>query len=264
VTIPAPVTSPKDASTGVQRVLANLPGRSSDPIVCPFLRLDAAGGLVAPHAGPDDGHRCVSGATPYAPSPLQQDLVCLRAGHVACPRYRQGNQAMAASLGQRGPGDGLPTSIRLASLALLVILVGALAFGLLRGLAGAPGATPTQFALATTPAPSASPTLAATPSPTPTPTFPPSPTPTASPSRPAITPTPGPTGTGSFASRWDGLPKCPNGQACYLYTVKSGDTFINIAFFFGTDKAGLLALNPQITNPGLIHKGQIIKVPPPH
>ncbi len=95
-----------------------------------------------------------------------------------------------------------------------------------------------------------------TPSPTPTPTFPPSPTPTASPSRPAVTPTPGPTGTGSFASRWDGLPKCPNGQACYLYTVKSGDTFINIAFFFGTDKAGLQALNPQITNPGLIHKGQ--------
>ena len=45
--------------------------------------------------------------------------------------------------------------------------------------------------------------------------------------------------------------------------MKSGDTFIGIATFFGTTKAGLQALNPQITNPGLIHKGEVIKVPPP-
>jgi len=264
VTIPAPVPSPSGAAARLARALTDLPGRSSDPNVCPFLRLETGEGLAAPAAAVDDGHRCVAGTAPYLPSPLQQQLVCLTAGHVACPRYTKGSAALATTAGQGGPRVALPASIRLAALAVIVIFVGALAFGLLRGTGGTPLATPTQLALASaTPSPSASVTPAPTPSPTPTPTFPPSPTPTPSPSRPAPTPTPTGGGGGSIASRWDGLPKCPNGQACYLYTVKSGDTFIGIATFFGTTKAGLLALNPQITNPALIHKGQVIKVPPP-
>ena len=264
MTIPAPVPSPSGAAARLARALTDLPGRSSDPNVCPFLRLETGEGLAAPATAVDDGHRCVAGTAPYLPSPLQQQLVCLTAGHVACPRYTKGSAALATTAGQGGPRVALPASIRLAALAVIVIFVGALAFGLLRGTGGTPLATPTQLALASaTPSPSASVTPAPTPSPTPTPTFPPSPTPTPSPSRPAPTPTPTGGGGGSIASRWDGLPKCPNGQACYLYTVKSGDTFIGIATFFGTTKAGLLALNPQITNPALIHKGQVIKVPPP-
>ena len=263
MTIPAPVPSPSGAAARLARTLTDLPGRSPDPTVCPFLRLETGEGLAAPAGDVDDGHRCVAGAAPYVPSPLQQQLVCLTAGHVACPRYTKGVPALAAATGQGGVRVvGLPTSIRLAALAVVVIFVGALAFGLLRGTGGTPLPTPTQVALASvTPTPRASVTAAPTPSPTPTPTFPPSPTPTPRPSRPAATPTP--TGGGSIAGRWDGLPKCPNGQACYLYTVKSGDTFIGIATFFGTSKAGLLALNPQITNPALIHKGQVVKVPPP-
>ncbi len=264
MTIPAPVPSPTGAAARLARVLANLPGRSPDPIVCPFLRLETGEGMAAPGAAVDEGHRCVARTTaPYTPSPLQQQLVCLETGHAACPRYAQGRATLAAAVGQGGSRVALPASIRLAALAVLVIFVGALAFGLLRGTAGTPVPTPTQVAAAsTTPTPAASATPAPTPSPTPTPTFPPSATPTPRPSRPAATPTPSP-GGGSIASRWDGLPKCPGGQACYLYTVKSGDTFIGIATFFGTTKAGLLALNPQITNPALIHKGQVIKVPPP-
>ena len=262
MTIPAPVPSPSGAAARLARVLADLPGRSPDPIVCPFLRLETGEGLAAPGPAVDDGHRCVAGAAPYVPSPLQQQLVCLAVGHSACPRYTKGSAALAAAAGQGGPRVGVPASIRLAALAVVVIFVGALAFGVLRGTAGTPVPTPTQIALASTsPTPTASVTPAPTPSPTPTPTFPPSPTPTPSPSRPPATPTP--SGGGSIADRWDGLPKCPDGQACYLYTVKSGDTFIGIATFFGTTKAGLQALNPQITNPGLIHKGEVIKVPPP-
>ncbi len=262
MTIPAPVPSPSGAAARLARALTDLPGRSPDPHVCPFLRLATGEGMAAPGGTVDDGHRCVAGAAPYVPSPLQQQLVCLTTGHAACPRYTKGIPAVAAAAGQGAVRAGLPASIRLAALAVVVIFVGALAFGLLRGTGGNPLPTPTKIALASaTPTPAVSVTPAPTPSPTPTPTFPPSPTPTPSPSRPAATPTP--SGGGSIASRWDGLSQCPNGQACYLYTVKSGDTFIGIAFYFGTDKAGLQALNPQITNPALIHKGQVIKVPPP-
>jgi len=265
VTLPAPVPPPTGAAPTLARVLADLPGRSPDPLVCPFLRLDAGTGLVVPRPGVDEGHRCISAAVPYTPSSLQQEMVCLRAGHAACPRYTKGSAAVAVTLAG-GPRTRLPASVRLAALAVLVIFVGALGFGLLRGTVGSPGPspTPTQLAVASTPPASASPTATATPSPTPTPTFPPSPSPSPSPTgSPGPTPTPRPSGTGSIASRWDGLPKCPNGQACYLYTVKSGDTFIGIASYFGTTKAGLQALNPQITNPALIHKGEQIKVPPP-
>ena len=263
MTIPAPVPSPSGAAARLARALADLPGRSPDPGICPFLRLETGEALVARAAAVDDGHRCVAGAAPYVPSPLQQQLVCLTAGHAACPRYTRGSAALVAAARQGGARVGLPGPIRLAALAVVVIFVGALAFGLLRGAGGTTGptATPTQVAVASgTPTPSASVTPAPTPSPTPTPTFPPSPTPTPSPSRPAATPTPSGSG-GSIAARWDGLPKCPSGQACYLYTVKSGDTFIGIATFFGTTKAGLLSLNPAITNPALIHKGEAIKVP---
>jgi len=263
VTIPAPVPVPSGPAARLAQALANLPGRSPDLTVCPFLRLETGEALAAPGPAVDAGHRCVAGAAPYAPSPLQQQLVCLVAGHAACPRYTKGIPALAAAAAVGGGRAALPVSVRLAALAVVAIVAGALAFGLLRGSGGTPGptASPTQVAVASvTASPSPSLTPAPTPSPTPTPTFPPSPTPTPSPSAPA---TPTPSGSGSIAARWDGLPPCPNGQACYLYTVKSGDTFIGIATFFGTTKAGLQALNPQITNPALIHKGEQIKVPPP-
>ena len=125
MTIPAPVPSPSGAAARLARALTDLPGRSPDPNVCPFLRLETGEGLAAPAGDVDDGHRCVAGAAPYVPSPLQQQLVCLTAGHVACPRYTKGIPALAAATGQGGVRVGLPTSIRLAALAVVVIFVGA-------------------------------------------------------------------------------------------------------------------------------------------
>ena len=57
------------------------------------------------------------------------------------------------------------------------------------------------------------------------------------------------------------------GQVIYLpsaapvyYTVRSGDTLRKIASRYGTSVASLIALNPQIRNPNLIYRGQVIRV----
>jgi LysM repeat protein len=48
-----------------------------------------------------------------------------------------------------------------------------------------------------------------------------------------------------------------------VYTVQRGDTLKSIARQFGTTTAVLLQLNPDITNPNLIHVGQRMIVPVP-
>lgn len=45
------------------------------------------------------------------------------------------------------------------------------------------------------------------------------------------------------------------------YTVQSGDTLSAIAARHGTTVPTLLQLNPQITNPNVIHVGQVLQVP---
>jgi peptidoglycan DL-endopeptidase LytE len=44
------------------------------------------------------------------------------------------------------------------------------------------------------------------------------------------------------------------------YTVKAGDTLSGIAEKFGTTVAALLNLNPDITDPNVIHIGQVINI----
>ena len=45
------------------------------------------------------------------------------------------------------------------------------------------------------------------------------------------------------------------------YTVKSGDTLTAIANKYNTSVEAIMAINPDIKNPDLIYKGQIIKIP---
>jgi LysM repeat protein len=59
------------------------------------------------------------------------------------------------------------------------------------------------------------------------------------------------------------LKPCPGKPNCYQYVIKSGDNLHNIATFFGVTYPALLAANPKITNPSVIHIGQQVIVPFP-
>lgn len=56
------------------------------------------------------------------------------------------------------------------------------------------------------------------------------------------------------------LEPCPNGAACHLYTVRSGDTLSTIAGRYGLSTAGILALNPSV-DPAVIVTGQVLRLP---
>lgn len=107
----------------------------------------------------------------------------------------------------------------------------------------------------------ATPTLAASPSPSV------SPTPSASVS-PSATASPSPSPSSSAASPFTPeqlalLQPCPGKPGCYQYRIVSGDNLRNVATFFGVEYPALLAANPQITNPSVIHIGDRITIPPP-
>ena len=262
-----PTAAARDPDEALRAALAALPERSSDPLVCPFLRSFAPPGeLRQPLERASSGNRCVSAGEPFAQGDLQQQLLCLVPGHVACPRYERGVAAVRAGLLTAGAGrrDRPALAVRLAGIALIGAIVLAAGFALLNGGLGGPAATPTAVAQATV---TASPTVVPTPSPAPTSS--PVPTPTAPPSAsptPPLTATPSPTHTAAptgIAARWAGLPHCPSPQTCYIYTVRKGDTFFGIATYYGTNVAGLKKLNPQYATNTTIHVGDKIKVPPP-
>ncbi len=102
-----------------------LQARSPDDRICPFLRAVADDdGLGFPVEAPDAANRCASMREAVPQSLRQQELVCLTAAHVNCPRYLRG--AAAAT-------DAAPVTVRQKAVitpaisAALVIL--ALSFG---------------------------------------------------------------------------------------------------------------------------------------
>jgi spore coat assembly protein SafA len=48
------------------------------------------------------------------------------------------------------------------------------------------------------------------------------------------------------------------------YIVQPGDTLSGIAEMFGVTLAALERANPQITNPNLIHPGEVVYIPAQH
>jgi LysM repeat protein len=48
-----------------------------------------------------------------------------------------------------------------------------------------------------------------------------------------------------------------------FYVVRAGDTLFSIARRFGVTVSALLAVNPQIADPNVIHEGQVLVIPPP-
>lgn len=269
--------------------------RSADPSVCPYLRLDTGDGtLVAPYHSPADEHQCVAYGSPKPQSLHQQELFCLRAEHVDCPRYVR---AQAVT----GTNDGASRALPRATVAaiLLLVLSAGISFGFViqRGgielpvVEGAPTpsspvaivATPTaviQPTTAPTDVPSTVPTSAPsdgtseTPadapsvSPSPTPTLEPTPTPTPEPTAtpvPTPRPTPRPTATPATgtASRYALLTPCPNVRNCYIYTVRAGDNLFSIAHWFGVSLPSIYAMNPQYANGAHLRAGDPLRMPPP-
>ena len=158
---------------------------------------------------------------------------------------------------------GRPTPTVVAAVILVVALGLTVAFVSFRGGLALPGASQSPVAVVS-PSPSAtvlespSPSVAATPTPSPAP----SPTPIVSPT-PVVSPTPALTATPSLPAAYQGLKPCTDRPDCYLYRVRSGDNLSAIADRFGITLAALKAANREITDPSLLHVGDVIRVPLP-
>lgn len=232
-------------------------GPEAAAAVCPFLgSLDGAGGPGDPVPSYDKRNRCTAYGPALPLGRLQQELVCLTVAHRSCPRYVRG-----VRFGPAGPKrrpalrSGVSGAIVIGLSALLVLGSG-LAFGPLAAFIGSAPESPS-------PGPTASPTPRATIEPTPTPsvgataTSSPEETPAPTPTSAPILPTPPP------GSAYATLAPCPEGELCYLYTVRSGDTLWAISRRFATTIGAIRALNPAVANTDVIHPGQTLKIPPP-
>jgi LysM repeat protein len=273
--------------------------RSADPAVCPFLRRDLGGTLVAPADVPGSEQTCIAIGSPRPQSLRQQELVCLRVAHADCPRYRRG--ALSADPGQGSRSMPAVPRATLAALLVLVLSAG-ISFGFVvqRGGIGMPivgggaSATPATSQVAAVASPSAgatdAPLSSASPSttvspgesagvsasgepsaePTTAPTDQPSvePSPGDSPSaEPTAEPTVAPTATVGPAAtprsdRYKLLKPCPDKAGCWIYTVRSGDNLYSIGKYFGQTLSTIYKWNPQY--PGTALKvGAKIRMPAP-
>ncbi len=256
--------------------------RSPDPAVCPFLRRDAYGTMLAPSRRADADHVCAAIGAPRPQSMRQQELVCLEASHADCPRYLRGALLATPSPAPRSRKG--PPRATIAALLVLILSAG-ISFGFVvqrggiampvaedgdaqagavaTGVRTAPPASQPAAVTTTSPAP---PTSSASPSPvsepTPTPTAPPPPTPTAPPPpTPSVAPTPK-ASKAPKSDRYRLLVACPDRRKCWIYTVRSGDNLYSIANYFGHPLATIYAWNPQY--PGTpLREGAQIRMPPP-
>lgn len=114
---------------------------------------------------------------------------------------------------------------------------------------------------------SGSPVAVASPGPTAGASLPP-PLGTPSPSLPDATATPAPPAPSSAPTSTPipngtpdalaGLPGCPDLPGCYEYLIKRGDSLSGVASHYAIPVSIVLALNPEITDPGTIVAGQVL------
>jgi nucleoid-associated protein YgaU len=111
-----------------------------------------------------------------------------------------------------------------------------------------PGPTAEPSTGPATPPPSAAPSASLEPVATPAETVAPT-TPT--------TPTPSPTPAGP-PDPLTALPECPGIAGCYEYLIKRGDSLSGVASRYAIPVSVVLALNPEISDPGTIVVGQTL------
>jgi hypothetical protein len=154
----------------------------------------------------------------------------------------------------------LTPAVVASALFVVACALGALTFVAARGGLQMPvAATGSQGATASQPPAPTSTTGAATAAPTlAPPSSPPSPAPVAT-SEPGSTPTiaPSPTPAATF-DPLTALPGCPDLPGCYEYLIRRGDSLTGVASRYAIPVSIVLALNPEITDPGTIVVGQIL------
>jgi hypothetical protein len=256
------------------------PGGAVPAVYCPFLAsIDLDDRVRQALLAPDTANRCLSTGEPAAPSAHDQRTLCLTPDHPACARFvraAHGGRETAAASASGGPRR-LSAPI-LAAIAVLIVAAAAAAASLAAngdlsvGVApSSPSARPAASAAparpaspeagAALPVPTPSPRPATSASPVPSATPAPTPTPASSAAVAAVTsepatPTPRP-------RRYPGLTACPDAPDCYIYVVKSGDTLGAIVGRYGVTLDEVLERNPSIRDPGLIVRGQEIRLPTP-
>ena len=245
--------------------------RAQPLAVCRFLGAEAADGTIGPPIqAVANANRCTAMGDAAPQSASQQELVCLVAGHVNCPRFLRGTLTTTiAPVPARQP-----VSRAVVGSALLLVAAIAASFGFLavRGGMSVALASPSPASSQIAVAPSASavvppvPTLVVTPIPSaslgPTPPSSPSPTPSATPA-PSSTPPPTPRPTPRPSSdRYAVLSPCPSTPNCWIYVVRTGDNLVSIAHWFGVPLDTVYAMNPWARTTGL-RAGQQLRLPPP-
>jgi hypothetical protein len=245
--------------------------RSPNPATCPFFRSATEDGrLGLPIEYPHESNCCAAFGEPKPQSLRQQELVCLTAGHVSCPRYLRGALVGRETVAIVPPRPGVSRAIVAAAAVLVVSAALSFAFVFVRGGLTLPGAVPEPTDVAAvspeptapppTPVPTAEPTPTPPPTATPRPTASPTPEPTPTP-RPTPTPAPTPSPQPS-SDRYELLEPCPDKPDCWIYTIRSGDNVFSIARYFGVPEATVRELNPWLATTPL-RAGQQLILPPP-
>jgi hypothetical protein len=231
--------------------------------VCPFLAVEwSDGARLSPLARPDPANQCMALGDAEPQSDRQQELVCLTATHVNCPRYVHG-VLLAGASSPKPTRQPVSTAVIGSALVLAAALAASFGFLIVRGGFDVPSSSPggSLLAAASTasppPAPSATVAPAITPSPSPTPTATPTLSPTPSPTPvPTARPTPAPT-----SDRYAVLTRCPSTPNCWIYTIRAGDNLRSIANWFGVSYTRMRAMNPGLAVP--IRPGVKLRIPTP-
>lgn len=249
-------------------------GRALDPSIirpsCRFLLREAEDGALDPGLVDDPANRCVAMVEPVPQSSRQQELVCLTAAHINCPRFLRGLLLAGAEV-PKPVREPISPAVIGASIVLVAALAASFGFLVVRGGFDLPlrSAQPSLVAIA--PVASPSPADGATPAPvvtaSPSPSSSSTPAPTATPATtPAVTPAPTATGTATptpSSDRYALLTRCPTTSDCWIYVIRSGDNLRSIANYFGVSYERVLDMNPDLGDPANVRPGYRLRIPTP-